>query len=80
MLSSLDKNEDVAEYGYTKDEALKKEDVAAYYFDFAKQPAYKVNVERMEITDTGFDVKSIDDTIEQLNERASNLYYAISNK
>lgn len=80
MLSSLDKNEDVAEYGYAKDDALKKEDVATYYFDFANQPPYKVNVERMEITDTGFDVKSIDDTIEQLNERASNLYYAISNK
>lgn len=80
MLSSLDQKEDVAEYGYVQDEALKKEDVAAYYFDFAKQPPYKVNVERMEITDTGFDVKSIDDTIEQLNERASNLYYAISNK
>lgn len=78
MLSSLDKDEDTAEYGYTKDEVLKKEDVAAYYFDFAKQPPYKVNVERMEIAETGFDVKSIDDTIEQLNERASNLYYAIS--
>lgn len=80
MLSSLDKDEDTAEYGYTKDEVLKKEDVAAYYFDFAKQPPYKVNVERIEIAETGFDVKSIDDTIEQLNERASNLYYAISNK
>lgn len=81
MLSSLPEGEDVAQYGgYETSEVLRKESVKAYYFDFGKQSPYKVKVENLEIADTGFDVRSIDDTIEQLNERAANLYAVIADK
>lgn len=61
--------------GYTKDNFIKKEDVGIYYFDYATRT--KVDVKEVKVQDTGFEVKSIDYTIEKQNEKAEELFYAL---
>ena len=61
-----------AEYGYDKSELLKKEDVAAYYFNMEENG--KVKVEQLEVTDYGFDVASINKAIEAQNSVTNDLF------
>jgi predicted ATP-dependent endonuclease of OLD family len=60
----------MTELGYSKNETLKKEDVSAYYFD-------KGLVSELEVSETGFEVSSIDETIEKQNEILNKLYFSL---
>jgi len=65
------------ELGYTKDMALTCDKVGAYLFNFKNKASRKVNVSEILVTDIGFDVKTIDNTIDELNNNTENLFYAI---
>ncbi len=60
------------EFGYTKDEKINSSDVGAYLFKFKKQ---KVNVIELTVNQDGFDVETIDEVIDKLNQRSQELYY-----
>lgn len=63
------------EWGYTPEMALRHEDVAAYLFNYAKDDV--VDVKSIKVTDTGFEVSTIDDTINQMNEISQALFYEL---
>jgi predicted ATPase len=74
MLSEIEKpSELIKEYGYKSDELLKKDDVGAYFFDYAGKS--KVNVKSLPITEEGFEVETINREIDKLNQRSQELYY-----
>jgi broad-specificity NMP kinase len=58
------------EYNYSKDEVLKSENVSAYFFDNGK-------ANELIVSETGFDVASIDETIELQNEISNKLYFSL---
>lgn len=60
---------------YQPDECISKEDVGVYYFDFKQKTT--VEVEQLNVDSTGFEVPSIDDTIDRLNFVSDELYDAI---
>ncbi|GEL10536.1 AAA ATPase domain-containing protein [Flavobacterium glycines] len=81
MLSS-DKPEIVSlktEFGYGKDEFLNKEDVAVHYFNYPlKQRSNKqVTVELLKVDESGFEIPSVDVTIEEQNKIAEELFYSL---
>ena len=60
------------EYSYAKDELVKASDVSA--FSFNPDSEGKVNVEKQEVNDFGFDVKSINVAIEAQNSITNDLF------
>lgn len=62
---------------YQPSECIAKEDVGVYYFDFKQKTT--VVVEQLNVDSTGFEVPSIDDTIDCLNSVSDELYDAIEN-
>jgi len=65
---------------YNDDEYLKKGMVGAYYFDFKKtkkRESNQVDVLEVLISESGFEIPSIDDTINLQNEIAEELFYTI---
>lgn len=72
MLSKKHKetNKLLNEFGYSKKEILEKNNVGAYYFDNNK-------VDELEVSETGFEVLSIDETIEIQNKIANNLFFKL---
>ncbi len=66
-----------AELGYTTDMKLTYEKVGAYLFKFKNKNSRKVTVSSIEVTDSGFDVETIDNTIDELNTNSEELFYAI---
>jgi predicted ATPase len=69
-------NSIAADYGYTKDQFIKQNDIAVYFFDYAKN-SKKIDVKPIKITETGFSVASIDDTIDSQNQIAEDLFYTL---
>ena len=69
--------EKAVELGYTSDMSLSHEKVGAYLFNFKNKSSRKVIVAPIEVTETGFDVKTIDSTIDRLNETSEELFYTI---
>lgn len=67
------------QYGYTKDEFILKEDIAVHYFNYPqKQRGNKqVTVVPLEIADIGFDIPSVDATIERQNKISEELFYTL---
>ncbi len=63
--------------GYTADERLDHTQTAVYFFDFKKSGRASVTVKPIAVTDTGFEVPSIDATIERQNKVSDELYYAL---
>ena len=63
------------EFNYLSDEFIKKEEVNTYYFNFKRKTI--VSVDSLPVTDFGFDVPSIDNTIDNLNRTSEDLFYAI---
>ncbi|NJO14211.1 MAG: AAA family ATPase [Thioploca sp.] len=59
-----------ADYGYEIDSILDKNKVGAYWFG-------NNTIEPIEVADTGFSVKTIDATIDQLDNTTENLYYQL---
>jgi predicted ATPase len=59
-------------YHYTKDELLQPNQVGVYFFD-----AQSRNSEAIEVTETGFEVSSIDKVINQQNQSSQELYFTL---
>lgn len=74
MLSSIEEDNYIR-LGYVKDESLKGEAIDPYFF---KKEGDGVIVKNIPVTKTGFDVQSIDDTIEKQNTIAQDLYFKIN--
>lgn len=66
-------------YGYSKEEYIKKEDIAVHYFNYPlkSRSNKQVTVESLEIDDSGFEIPSVDVTIEQQNKIAEELFYTL---
>ncbi len=81
MLTGIKNNEDIVkELGYDKNEMLKPSDVGAYLFKYPSASATKATVQELEVAFDGFDVDSIDQTINKLNERSMKLYQYINDQ
>jgi len=67
------------EFGYVLDEYILKEDIAVHYFNYPlKQRGNKqVLVENLIIDDSGFEIPSVDITIDQQNKIAEELFYSL---
>lgn len=61
------------EHGYAEDEKISPDDVGAYLFKYTTKT--KVKVEQIPVTQTGFEVETINDAINELNQRSQELYY-----
>lgn len=66
-------------YGYSKEEFIKKEDVAVHYFNYPlkSRSNRQVTIESLEIDDSGFEIPSVDVTIGQQNKIAEELFYTL---
>lgn len=77
MLSS--NNDEVStirkRFNYLPSENIPYEEVNAYYFDFRTKTT--VGVKPLPVNQYGFEVPSIDDTLDKLNSTSEELYYAI---
>jgi predicted ATP-dependent endonuclease of OLD family len=69
-------NSIAADYGYTKDQFIKQNDIAVYFFDYVKN-SKKIDVKPIAVSQTGFSVKSIDDTIDRQNQISEDLFYTL---
>lgn len=80
MLSGVPDNDvqSFSKMGYDKSMMLKKEDVAAYMFNFDKENL--VTVGNLDVTETGFDVPTIDAAINSINEASEELYYSLKSR
>lgn len=65
----------LSEWGYTQQMKLAPQDVGAYLFEYGKNN--RVNVKHIEVTESGFEVKTMDKAIAQLNEISESLYYEL---
>lgn len=79
MLHSIKENKDklFGKFGYTNDESLNYEDVNVYLFQYENTRSTSVNVENVDVEETGFEVRSMDQVIEDLNERTQELYFEL---
>lgn len=78
MLSSApeEMNEQLQKWGYTKDMGIKPQEVGAYLFNYG-EGENMVNVTPIEVNNYGFEVKTIDDSINKQNEISETLYYEL---
>lgn len=69
-----------AQYGYSLEETIAVQDVAVSYFNYpvSKRNYRQLSVRRLEVTKTGFEIPSIDETIESQNMISEDLYDALS--
>lgn len=63
--------------GYTSDIQLDKNYVSAYLFHYKSETSRNVTISPIEISENGFDVETIDNTIDELNEKSESLFYAL---
>ena len=81
LIMSSSGNEGVKEvaekYGYTKEYMLDKNLVSAYLFNYKNDNSRFVTVKQIEVSEEGFDVETIDTTIDELNEKSEELLYAV---
>lgn len=64
------------DFKYNKDEIILKDDIGVYYFNYSKK-AKKIIVEDLPITESGFEIPSIDAAIDAQNKIAEELYYSL---
>jgi predicted ATPase len=65
---------------YKSDEFLKFDEVVAYYFDFKKtkkREANMVEIEELNVSESGYEIPSVDETIDLQNNNSEKLYYSI---
>lgn len=63
------------EFGYLNDEFINKKEVSVYYFDFKTKT--NVTTKSLQVSEFGFEVPSIDVTIDKLNKISEDLFYAL---
>lgn len=81
MLSGIKNNQKIIEeLGYSDDELINSSDVGAYLFKYPNSSSTKTIVKELEVSYEGFDVDSIDETINKLNNRSMMLYQFISDQ
>jgi hypothetical protein len=72
QLIKISANQDVKEVaeklGYTDNQYINKDDTAAYEFKFKNNSSATVHVKSIKIDEFGFDVSTLDDTIDVLND------------
>lgn len=84
IMVSSDKNEvkEIAKTvgGYEEDEYIKIQDIGVYVFDFKKtkkEESRKSEVKEIEVTETGFEIPSVDETIKNQNMISEELFYSL---
>ena len=78
MLSHLSNKDSVAQrLGYMEDEILQSENLGVYIFKYKNKRCKKVDLDSIEVSETGFSVPSIDDAIEKQNKMAEELFYLL---
>ena len=81
MVSSTRNNVELADFandfGYMNDEYLNLEDFNAYLFKYKNNNAKQTEVFQIDCDENGFDVETLDKTIEDLNDRSNQLFYAL---
>jgi hypothetical protein len=77
MLSSSNNEIDeiAQKYGYTEFDKIKSEEVGAYLFNYTSKT--RVKVKQIPVTVEGFEVETIDEAINELNEKSEELFYAL---
>ena len=75
MLSSSKKGvqEISKKYNYSSKTILRKEDVAAYLFNYKKPNSRNITVKKIRVSEYGFEVETIDETIDLLNSVSEDL-------
>lgn len=63
--------------GYSENEKLKSDSVAAYLFNYKNKKSRKITLSPIKVTETGFEVTTIDQTVEDLNDVSEELFYSI---
>ncbi len=66
-------------FGYNDDEYINQEDIDVHFFDYPKKKTGNkhVLIEKLEILSSGFEIPSVNKTIEEQNEIAEELFYAL---
>lgn len=84
MVSSLNKYESekniVHELEYQEDEFIELKDFEAYLFNYKNEKSRQTEVKTIKCNELGFDVYTLDQTIENLNDRSDKLYYSLKYK
>ncbi len=65
------------EYKYKEDEYIKADDICVYSFDYKTKRSKQIVVEEVPVSDSGFDVKIMDDVINTQNNVAETLFYSL---
>jgi len=65
------------QFGYQTDHKLDPECVGAYLFSFNADLKTKVIVENLPVLENGFEIKTIDEAINRLNDVSEELFYAL---
>ena len=78
MLSQLKNKREVAsKMNYLEEEFLEPKNLCVYVFKYKTKRSKKIEVCPVEVSDTGFSIPSIDDTIEIQNQHAEDLFYLL---
>ena len=77
VIENNSKSELLAELGYAEGEYLKLEDFQAYLFKYKNDKAKQTEVIAIKCDKNGFDVETLDKTIEELNDRSNQLFYSL---
>jgi hypothetical protein len=66
-------------FGYNDDEYINREDIEVHFFDYPKKKSgnKQVVIEKLEILSSGFEIPTVNKTIEEQNEIAEELFYAL---
>lgn len=64
-------------FKYKEDEKINIEDIGAYMFNFKNETSRQVEVKPIKIDRNGFEVSTLDNSIEELNKRSDELYYTL---
>lgn len=81
MLSSekMEISESRKKFGYRVDEFILPDDIEVHYFDYPKKQRgnKKVTVKNLELSESGFEIPSVDETIEKQNSISEELFYSL---
>lgn len=66
-------------FKYKKDEYINKEDINVHFFDYPKKKTgnKQVLIKKLEILSSGFEIPTVNNTIEKQNNIAEELFYAL---
>ena len=81
MFSNVDEKEDFSSiYNYNKGEYINLNDVSAYFFNYKNERAKQTEVTPIKIDKYGFEVETLDNTIDYLNEISNDLFFNLKYK